>query len=137
MSTKNNNIWTQNQKYINKKSKWSQLKWCHYIPPRIPLCEYSKDSCNITVVKIGKICFLYQSLWNSSKVRFRLQFVYVCRYCLCTMVNGLNMMANCKGMKIGSPQKSTLGSSSKFWLAVNFVKIHSENIAVTDTASLY
>ena len=79
---KNNNIWTQNQKYINKKSKWSQLKWCHYIPPRIPLCEYSKDSCNITVIKInefvsGKICFLYQRLRNSSKVRFRLQFVYV------------------------------------------------------------
>ena len=46
-------------------------------------------------------------------------------------------MADCTGMKIGSPQKSTLGSSSKFWLAVNFVKIHSENIAVTDTASLY
>ena len=85
-----------------------------YIPPRIHLCKYSKDSCNTTVVKInefvsGKICFLDQSLWNSSKVKFRLQFVYVCRYCLCTMVNGLNMMANCKGMKIGSPQKKYAG----------------------------
>lgn len=56
------------------------VKVIPYIPPRIRLCKYSKDSCNITVVEInefvsGKICFLYQSLRNSSKVRFRLQFV--------------------------------------------------------------
>ena len=60
--------------------KMVNVKVIPYIPPRIRLCKYSKDSCNITVVEInefvsGKICFLYQSLRNSSKVRFRLQLV--------------------------------------------------------------
>ena len=129
------------QKYIYMKSKWSKLKWCHYIPPRIPLCEYSKDSCNITVVKInefvsGKNCFLCQSLRNSSKVRFRLKFVYEgIVYVPWSVVWTWWRIA--REWRLEVPKKSTLGSSSKFWLAVNFVKIHSENIAVTDTASLY
>ena len=39
--------------------KMVNVKAIPYIPPRIRLCKYSKDSCNITVVEI-----------NSFQVRF-------------------------------------------------------------------
>ena len=110
------------------------IKVIPYISPRIHLCKYSQDSCNITVVKIiefvsGKICSLYQSLRNSSKVRFDFNlFMYVgIIYAPWSVVWTWWRIA--REWRLEVPQKSTLGSSSKFWLAVNFVKIHSENIA--------